>query len=244
MQKIAPCNGVFLCVIHKHHLPRAVQKRHAAPHAGQGRSGRVLCQPLHRAAQQSVRYMQALRQAPCGICGKAVAHHRVPQAGFVYARQRRAPVVQKSGVIIQRNIRRAVPRACRAQTAVKNERGKPCRRHRVSRRFQKTPAVVAALQRVFGGAQHVQLLRRKPGRFLYFIRRVFRKNTGEFLRLLPHGRAVQQLQKTQLQHLCAQRIAGVEAFTECPQILMGQARDQVDVHVHIPHCNQTPDVLL
>ena len=64
MQKIAPCNGVFLCVIHKHHLPRAVQKRHAAPHAGQGRSGRVLCQPLHRAAQQSVRYMQAFGKRP------------------------------------------------------------------------------------------------------------------------------------------------------------------------------------
>ena len=34
------------------------------------------------------------------------------------------------------------------------------------------------------------------------------------------------------------------AGVDMTQILMGQARDQVDVQVHIPHCNQTPDVLL
>ena len=47
--------------------------------------------------------------------------------------------------------------------------------HRVSRRFQKTPAVVAALQRVFGGAQHVWKMKACTGRKSCFPRVPCRK---------------------------------------------------------------------
>ena len=130
-------------------------------------------------------------------------------------------------------------RACRAQTAVKTNGEKALPPPSRKPPFQ-TPGCSSAPARL-RRAQHVQLLRQSQGVFCTHTAGL-PKTQGNSSGSSRMAAPCSSFRKPSCS-ICAPSVQPVLKLSpNVRRSSWGRPRDQVDVHVHIPHCNQTPDV--